>query len=187
MENKRLIALEAVIEANQKDFYAVGCALFEIRDHRLYRLIGFDRFEDYVKSRWDMGISHSYRLIDAFKVINNLSPIGEVLPVNEAQARCLTKLDPFHQKEVWRAFLASGIKPTARNIKRFVSSLSGKKPPGLSRDRIDVITADYKEAAMGMLYQIRLARNDGWQTTSRQAALYWNQVMKEKILWKGAI
>ena len=184
MEKTCLIDLEAIIEAHRKSFYAVGQALFEIRDHRLYRQIGFDRFEDYVKSRWDMGISHSYRLIDAFKVVNNLSPIGEILPTNEARARCLTKLDPSRQREVWRAFLASGIKQNARNIARFVSSYTDKKGFCRPQGRIDVISEDYQQAVMAMLYQIRLAQNDHWQSTSRQAALYWNQVMKEKILWK---
>ena len=184
MDPARLITLEAVIEAHQKSFYAVGQALFEIRHHRLYRPIGFDRFEDYVKSRWDMCKSHSYRLIDAFKVVNNLSPIGDVLPTNEAQARCLTKLDPSRQREVWRAFLASGIKQNARNIARFVSSYTGKKGFCRPQGRIDVISEDFQKAVTEMLYQIRLAQNDAWQSTSRQAALYWHQVMKEKILWK---
>ena len=184
MNKARLISLEAAIEANQRSFYALGKALEEIRDHRLYRAIGFDRFEDYVKSRWDMGISHSYRLMDAFKVVENLSPIGEVLPTNEAQARCLTKLDRFDQQEVWRAFLASGIKLKARNIRKFVSSYMGKRNFCLSPDRIDVIGEDYRQAVMAMLYQIRLAHNERWQTTSRQAALYWHQVIRAKILWE---
>ena len=38
-------------------------------------------------------------------------------------------------------------------------------------------------AVFEMLYQIRLARSDNWQSTSRQAAIYWNNVMKAKILW----
>ena len=38
------------------------------------------------------------------------------------------------------------------------------------------------ETVNGMLEQIRAAQNDGWQTTSRQAALMWNRVMYEKIL-----
>ena len=185
MDQARLIRLEAVIEANQKNFYAMGQALFEIRHHRLYRQTGFERFEDYVKSRWDMCKSHGYRMIDAFKVVNNLSPIGDVLPTNEAQARCLMKLDPPRQQEVWRAFITSGIKPSARNIARFVSSYTttGEKGFGRPQGRIDVISEDYQKAVTQMLYQIRLAQNDAWQSTCRQAALYWHRVMKEKILW----
>jgi hypothetical protein len=184
MDKERLISLEAIIEANQKSFYAAGQALFEIQAHRLYRQIGFGRFEDYVKSRWDMSISHCYRLIDAFKVVANLSPIGEILPTNEARARCLTKLDPSRQQEVWWAFLASGTKQSARNIAKFVASYTDKKDFCPPQDRIDVISEEYQKAVTQMLYQIRLAQNDAWQSTSRQAALYWNQVMKEKILWK---
>lgn len=184
MDKARLTELEAVIKAHRKSFYAVGRALFEIHHHRLYRQIGFDRFEDYVKHRWDMGISHCYRLIDAFKVVCNLSPIGEILPTNEAQARCLTKLEPSRQRDVWRAFLASGIEPSARNIARFVSSHTGGKGFCRPQGRIDVISEDYRQAVMAMLYQIRLAQNDAWQSTSRQAALYWHRVMKEKILWR---
>lgn len=183
MDKALLISLEAVIEANQKNFYEVGRALFEIRHHRLYRQIGFDRFEDYVKRRWDMSKSHCYRLIDAFKVVCNLSPIGDVFPKNEAQARCLTKLDPSRQREIWRAFLASGIKKSARHIARFVSRY--RKGFGRPQGRIDVISEEYQQAVMAMLYQIRLAQNDAWQSTSRQTALYWHHVMKEKILWKG--
>jgi hypothetical protein len=185
MDKARLIRWEAVIEANRKSFYAVGQALFEIREHRLYRQIGFDRFEDYVKCRWDMSISHCYRLIDAFKVVCNLSPIGEILPANEARARCLTKLEPSRQREVWRAFLASGIEQSARNIARFVSNYTDRKGFGRPQARIDVISEDYRQAVMAMLYQIRVAQNNAWRSTSRQAALYWHRVMKEKILWQG--
>jgi hypothetical protein len=35
-----------------------------------------------------------------------------------------------------------------------------------------------------MLNQIRIAKNDDWRKTSQKTALYWNNVMKEKILWE---
>jgi hypothetical protein len=35
---------------------------------------------------------------------------------------------------------------------------------------------------MAMLEQIRRAKNDAWQTTSKPAALFWLKVMKEHIL-----
>ena len=47
---------------------------------------------------------------------------------------------------------------------------------------IDIISAGYKEAVMAMLYQIRLAHNDNWQQTSKQAGLYWSRVMKDRIV-----
>ena len=50
-------------------------------------------------------------------------------------------------------------------------------------DGIETISDCYQRAVFEMLYQIRLARSDNWQSTSRQAAIYWNNVMKAKILW----
>ncbi len=47
---------------------------------------------------------------------------------------------------------------------------------------IDIIGAGYKKAVLVMLEQIQSAQNDDWQTTSRQAALFWLKVMKEKII-----
>jgi hypothetical protein len=35
-----------------------------------------------------------------------------------------------------------------------------------------------------MIDQVRVARQDHWQGTSRQAALLWNRVVREKILEK---
>ena len=82
---QRLAHLEAVIKKYRQDFYSVGKALKEIRDARHYHKLSFKSFESYLRLRWDMGRSHAYRLIDAFCVIDNLSPIGEILPKNEAQ------------------------------------------------------------------------------------------------------
>jgi hypothetical protein len=88
-----------VIKKYRQDFYSVGKALKEIRDARHYHKLSFKSFESYLRIRWDMGRSHAYRLIEAFGVIDNLSPIGELLPKNEAQARPITKLDAFSQKK----------------------------------------------------------------------------------------
>ncbi|MEA2103265.1 MAG: hypothetical protein U9P79_01300 [Candidatus Cloacimonadota bacterium] len=76
MKNDRLIHLENLIANNQRHFHATGKALKEIKDNRLYKQIFFKTFEAYAKDRWDMGKSQVYRLIDAYQVFNNLSPIG---------------------------------------------------------------------------------------------------------------
>ena len=131
-----------------------------------------------------MGKSHAYRLIDACQVLDNLSPIGERLPRNEAQARALTKLDAFNQRKVWREFLKSHLQLKARNIAKFVSAYMSTDKGCQQAQLIEIISADYKQAVMAMLYQIRVAQNDRWQSTSKQAALYWNKVIKEKILWQ---
>ncbi len=181
LSNKRLEHLESVIKKYRRDFYAVGKALKEIRDGRHYQRLSFKSFESYVRVRWDMGRSHAYRLIEAFAVIDNLSPIGEALPKNEAQVRPLTQLDPHSQRRVWREFLASGKPLSAINIKKFVAAHLGEKNQRTPFP--EIMSKEYQEAVRVMLAQITIARNDRWQKTSQRTALYWNNVMKEKIRW----
>jgi hypothetical protein len=181
LSDRRLAHLEAVIKKYRQDFYSVGKALKEIRDARHYHKLVFKSFESYVRIRWDMGRSHAYRLIEAFCVIDNLSPIGEILPKNEAQARPLTKLDAFSQRRLWREFLKTGKALSAVNIKKYVSAHLGEQKS--KAPFIEVISEDYKQAVASMLSQIRIAQNDSWKSTSQKTALYWNNVMKEKIQW----
>jgi len=179
LSDRRLRRLEAVIERYRRDFYAVGKALKEIRDGRQYRKLSFTRFERYVNVRWDMSKSHAYRLIEAFLVIENLSPIGDVLPNNEAQARPLTRLDSHNQRKLWRDFLKTQKPLSALNIKRFVGLQEQRRPSRF----VEIVSDQYREAVSGMLSQITIAQNDKWQSTTQRSALYWNKVMKEKILW----
>jgi hypothetical protein len=179
----RLLDLEAIIHTNRGSFYHIGTALKQLRDDRLYRELLFDTFEAYLKKRWDMSRSHAYRLIEASRVIDNLSPIGDTLPENEAQLRPLVQLEPFDQRRIWRAFLLSGSELTASNVRRFVLKAAGGGSKS-DNDRTEIISAGYIQAVMAMLNQIRLAEQDGWRSTSRQAALFWLRVMKDKILLK---
>ncbi len=181
LSNKRLAHLESVIKKYRQDFYSVGKALKEIRDGRHYQKLSFKSFESYVRVRWDMGQSQAYRLIDAFVIIDNLSPIGEVLPINEAQTRSLIKLDAFNQRRAWHDFLKTGKPLSALNIKKFVSAYLGEQKA--ETPFIEIINKDYKEVVSAMLSQICIAQNDSWKFTSQRTALYWNKVIKEKILW----
>jgi hypothetical protein len=179
LSDRRLTRLEAVIERYRRDFYTVGKALNEIRDGRHYQKLSFTRFERYVNVRWDMSKSHAYRLIEAFLVIENLSPIGDVLPKNEAQARPLTRLDAHSQRKTWRDFLKTQKPLSALNIKRFVCLEEQRRPSRF----VEIVSDQYREAVSAMLSQITIAQNDKWRSTSQRSALYWNKVMKEKILW----
>jgi len=114
----------------ERAFYEAGTALKELRDRRLYRST-HKTFEEYVQDRFGMKRAHSYRLIDAAAVVDNLFPLflqigdnlsemspqemspnwrqnstGEKLtnpvPTNEAQCRPLTQLEPDQQREVWQ-------------------------------------------------------------------------------------
>ena len=179
LSDRRLTHLEAVIQRYRQDFYAVGKALNEIRDGRHYQKLSFTTFERYVNVRWDLSKSQAYRLIEAFAVIVNLSPIGDVLPKNEAQARPLTRLDAHSQRKAWRGFLKTQKPLSALNIKRFISLDEQKQPSRF----VEVVSDEYKQAVSAMLCQITIAQNDRWRSTTQRSALYWNKVMKEKILW----
>ncbi len=180
----RFVELERVIRTNQRGFYDIGKALKEIRGGRLYRRIGFDTFAGYVKKRWEMHRSYAYRLIDASSVIDNLSGIGKVLPTKEAQVRPLIKLNEFDQRKVWREFLKSGMDLNAENIREFISVRMGGGNGRTASAHIEIISKDYKAAVDALMVQIRIAQNDQWISTSREAALYWNRVMRGKIVWK---
>lgn len=180
---ERLLQLETLISRNQECFYKIGQALKEIRDNRLYKQALFDTFETYTRARWDMGKAHAYRLIKSYEVIYNLSPIGDKLPANESQARPLAQLDFIEQRSIWKAIINSGMELTALNIKKFIEAQ--KESPVNRPDLTDRISAVYMAAVKTMLEQVRIARNDLWQTTSQDAALLWNRVIQEKILSKG--
>jgi hypothetical protein len=182
MQQDRLTHLENIIAGNQYRFYEIGKALKEIRDSRLYKLTLFETFEAYARARWDIGRSQAYRLISACSVISNLSPIGDILPGNETQTRPLIQLGPTEQQKIWRDFLNTGMDINARNIKKFIDGCKAKeknKPVDLTNR----ISSDYLNGVQEMLNQIQIAQNDHWQKTSRQAALLWNRVIREKILF----
>lgn len=179
----RILDLEARIQEARGGFYQIGKALKEVRDERLYRVLLFESFEAYLKHRWDMSRSHAYRLIDAARVIDNLSPIGDILPENEAQLRPLMPLTPVDQCKIWRAFLSSGAELKAGNIRRFVLKHKGTEKKVI--DRTDIISVAYKQAVTAMLKEITFAREEGWCSTSREAGLFWLRVMRDKILSKA--
>jgi hypothetical protein len=183
-QQDQLSQLETIIARRQGNFCDIGRALNEIRKNQLYKLALFETFEAYTKVRWDMGRSQAYRLIKSYEVIRNLSPIGDILPANECQVRPLAQLEPVEQRKVWKDFLNSGMEITALNIKKIIGNRAGTKnnPADLS----DQISREYMTAVQLMMEQVSVAQHDHWQQTSRQAALLWNRVIKEKILSKGA-
>lgn len=178
---KRLICLENRINKSRKGFYEIGRSLKEIRDKKLYQVALFRRFEIYTKERWDIGKSKAYRLINACDVIDNLSPIGDRSPSNEAQVRPLTLLSKEEQRIIWHKFLASSMELKALNINKFILKYQNSGNRKKTRSA-DTISESYKKAVMVMMEQIQVAQNEKWTSTSRHTALMWNRIMREKNL-----
>ena len=101
----------------ERAFREAGLALTQLRNRRLYRST-HSTFEAYCRDRFGMQRAYPYRLIDAAMVIDNLSPIGDILPTTESQCRPLARLKPDIQRQAWNeAVEASGGKvPTAKLI-----------------------------------------------------------------------
>lgn len=181
MTKKRLSFLEKRIDKGINSFFTVGKSLKEIRDGRLYKVALFNRFEQYTKARWDMGKSKAYRLINASIAFDNVSPIGDKSPQNESQIRPLIPFGKEVQQKIWGDFLKSGMALTALNIHNCVASYQKKTKPR-KLDQTHIISEAYKNAVELMMEQIKVAQNQEWEATSRDAALMWNQVMRERIL-----
>ena len=134
-EESDRLSLERQVE---RAFYQAGKALKELRDRRLYRST-HKTFPEYLKDRFGMKQSRSYQLIDAVKVVDNLSakvpplvevsdstekvpPLVEVLPTSDRQVRPLAQLEPSQQREVWQQAVekAGGKVPSSRIVKDIV-------------------------------------------------------------------
>lgn len=193
-EEKRLAELEQVIRDNFRGFVAVGQALAEIRESRLYRET-HSLFEDYCRDLWDMSHQRAFQLEAAAKVIDNLATIVatsndgaevEILPTNEAQARELTRLQPEEQVKVWSGLVQEAkaqsfgnkaqVKITAQAVKKAVLGYKGKEL-GVAinrtnrearKNQTDYASEDFTQAFNAFLTQVDIERNAGWRYTSRK-------------------
>ena len=75
---------------------------------------------------------------------------------------------------------------TALSIKNFIDAACKNVDKFKDKpvDLTDQISRGYMDAVQAMIEQVRIAQNDHWRNTSRQAGLLWNQVIREKILSK---
>jgi len=60
---QRLRACEKVLTEHMEEFVRVGLALKEIRDERLYKEDGFERFEDYCRKKWEISRKYADKVI----------------------------------------------------------------------------------------------------------------------------
>lgn len=130
-ELRRLELCEKTIREGMGTFVAVGTALLEIRDARLYRQT-HPSFADYVRSVLALSRPRAYELIDSAQVMNDLAGVADIpaLPQNEAQARELRRWKtPAERIKKWKAVLKrAGDQPlTAQYIRRVLTPASASK------------------------------------------------------------
>jgi hypothetical protein len=116
-ESSALAEHEAVIERGIQTFYEVGTALADIRNRKLYRA-DHGTFEDYCQQRWQMSRSYAYRMIDAAEVVESVSPMGDIAPSSERQARELARVPEPERAAVWAETVErTDGKPTAAAVR----------------------------------------------------------------------
>lgn len=129
IEQQALAHYEQVISAGIQTFIAVGEALAEIREGKLYRA-AYATFEDYCKGRWGIGASRARQLIGAAETYAAIESVTTVTVANEAQLRPLAGLPPDEQRQAWQqAETATGGKVTAKAVQQAVETIKPKPVP----------------------------------------------------------
>ena len=119
----------------ERAFYQAGKALEELHCRKLYRST-HKTFEEYCKDRFGFERRHSYRLIEAAVVVDNLikmCPNGAqneleeafVFPTSERQVRSLVPLTASEQLSCWQEAVdvAGGRVPSGRIVKDVVERI----------------------------------------------------------------
>jgi hypothetical protein len=124
---ERLQRLENQVREGLKAFVAIGSALKEIQESKLYRIREFETFDEYCLQEWQISRRRAYQLIDASKVVDNIKDCPQ-LP-NEAQTRVLQKLPPEKQREVWEETIKeTPQKITAKDLEEKVKAHLDSSP-----------------------------------------------------------
>lgn len=187
--------LERRIVAEFGAFHRVGMALAEINEGKLYRET-HRTFETYCKDLWDMGRGYAYKVIGAAEVYEHIrhsldgkvcttctqneDEVIDLLPINEAQVRPLTRLKPDQQVAIWRSVVESSSatrrKVTASMINKVVKKYLGEATTtGIrntqARLQHEHVSADFKASFDALLDQVVKEKEAGYKTTPKTMIL----------------
>jgi len=168
-DKRELEEHEEIIRKNLTAFYEVGRALAFIRDDKLYQVKGYETFEAYCKGEWDFNRAHAYRLMDSAKVIEIVSPMGDIAPTSERQTRPLARLKPEQQREAWQKAVetAPDGKVTAAHVYKIVKEMTYEPKTQEGGDEGEGIDSD-------VLFQLKM----WWRKATkkdRRTFLKWSQ------------
>ena len=98
--------------------------VMELYERQGWIALGYSSWRDCVSSEFEFGQSHLYRLLDAARVEQNISPIGETVAIPESHLRPLVPLAPAAQRFVYQAAIdtAPNGKLTAAHIQDTVNA-----------------------------------------------------------------
>jgi hypothetical protein len=127
-DRSELRLCESIIDAGLATFVDVGGALLAIRDRKLYRA-DFSTFEAYCEARFSIKRTRAYELIDAAKVVSNLSGMPDI-PKVARHATALARLPETEQAAAWDEAIATAPegKVTAKVVQEVVDRKLGREP-----------------------------------------------------------
>lgn len=172
-EADRLARLESSIEKNLAAFYAVGLALAEIKQDRLYRE-NYDTFEAYCRDRYSLARRTAYQYIESAATVDNLKECAQLehKPTLESHLRPLNNLTPEDQRTAWLEVeaAAQGDRITAALVQRVVKQVFGeqapKAGPQVDQDTAEII-ATIKANLKALTIQMRAASEADWKDIDR--------------------
>ena len=104
-ERERLAALEEVVERGRDTFVAVGRALAEIHEARLYRAT-HRNFATYLRKRWDLSRPRAYELMKSSQIAEAIEANGDAPAPSEVAIRPLASIassdGPEAAAQAWR-------------------------------------------------------------------------------------
>lgn len=128
-----LQSCEDIIERGKTTFVAVGLALAEIRERKLYKR-DFDTFEVYCQKRWGWSHQRASQLINSAAVIQRLpEKVATIVAKNEGVAREVSKVAPEKREEVVQKAAASG-PVTAKRVAEAAKAVEEK--PVIEMDEV---------------------------------------------------
>lgn len=158
IESTRYLNLKNRIKVWVNDRFAVGLALGEIQEKKLYRQ-DFDTFEEFCVSEFNFQKSQAYRMIEAAQVKESvkMSPIGDKL-VNEGQARALSEVAPSSRERVLTE--ANRVGPiTAKSITKAAEKIQNAiQLDKLGHEIPESIELDWNRAAAAKQYLDALSK-----------------------------
>lgn len=120
----RFAELERVVSNGLRSYLEVAEALEEIHEKKLYRA-KWPSFETYCQKRWKISRARAYQIIQFATVQRELSTSVDNRPINEAQIRPLSGLNPIDRQEAWERACeeAGGGQPTGAEVERAVAAV----------------------------------------------------------------